>query len=232
MASRMRCVCQGRLGPFVPSMPLSPFPGERCFNLSPIEFRQVMACLRAEAIFPHPQSFLKNPYRLKPAFQSVFVAHLWGIDVTSKTALTAQRQLKFCRAARLGCEQSLRLRAPKMEVPDPRESKWLAYTYCFENRYHCQEIQSAASRQAFSQDFFPPTASWPDFTEKDLCRIQTVRRFSDRSAKSLQASSIVFMSVCKGIEKKPRGPSVKGEISMHAQVDSSSASILWPILII
>lgn len=30
----MRCVCQGRLGPSSPSMPLSLFPGERRFNLS------------------------------------------------------------------------------------------------------------------------------------------------------------------------------------------------------
>lgn len=34
MASRMRCVCQGRLGPSSPSMPLSLLPGDCCFNLN------------------------------------------------------------------------------------------------------------------------------------------------------------------------------------------------------
>ena len=34
MASRMSRVCQGALGPSSPSMPLSPFSGEGCFNLS------------------------------------------------------------------------------------------------------------------------------------------------------------------------------------------------------
>lgn len=116
MASGMRWVCQGRLGPFVPSVPLSRFPGEHRFNLSPIEFRQVMGCLGAEAIFSHPQSSLsslKSPHRLEPALESVFMARLWGVDFTSKTTLTAKTGLKFCSAARLSCEQSLQMWAPR-----------------------------------------------------------------------------------------------------------------------
>ena len=75
---------------------------------------------------------------------------------------------------------------------------------------------TTASSQAYSQDFFLQTAGRPDFAQRDLCRTQTVRRFSDRSAKLLQGSSIVFMSICSGWKKKkPRGLSVEGRSSLH-----------------
>lgn len=56
MASGMRHVCQGRLGPSSPSMPLNDSQESAALTSVPAEFRQVMGCPVAQAIDCHPMS--------------------------------------------------------------------------------------------------------------------------------------------------------------------------------
>lgn len=104
MASRMRSVCQGRLGP----------PRHQCHSAcswrntaltsAPTEFRQLTGCPVAEAIDCHPMSDYstlsssKSPYRLELGVYLSFRGESLEDVCQSKTKLTSKGPRKFWKS--------------------------------------------------------------------------------------------------------------------------------------
>lgn len=203
--------------------------GNATLTSAPTEFRQVTGCPVAEAIDCHPVSDYstlsssENPHRLELGLYLSFGGRS-PRGRQSKTKLTAtagktsenglsaapmRRSFSVCEDTNMSV--SLNIQYSMWNKTVSRHP----LLYAWES---LPEKSSTASSQASSKDSFPQTASWLDFTRRDLRRTQTVRRFSDRSAKPLQASSIVFMSICNGWKKSPEGHQWKKDQACTSEI--------------